>query len=470
MVDPWQVLGIAPTDELRRIKQAYTGRLKRTHPEDDPEGFRELRQAYEIACAFAQWRHAHREGREPPRANSLPPAASRPTASRRSTLLPPSPSSSGFTARPDAAMWEAQWVEEAADQLAQQVRQLHSDPGTWTSEDAWRVLLQNPSLWNVDTKDAFQRRLVEILALQGATLSAGVWGILEEEFRWGEQRWSLYRMHPPNVVDRVMDCVDYLATIEAAERRWNDGLYHQAIAQLEPVAGSLRRELGLRARLLLGRCYMRTRAWGNAEAALGEVIRLDPSCVPAFLLLATLYRAEGRPRPAKDMYARVLELVPGHQDAAAGLALAEAEMQAPTRIPQPREDHPRRELHQTGEQAPSPWHYPLLMLLVLSAAARTFSTEDPGLRLLVLAGCGVLLLGVPVAIWLNWQGRKRTLIGLGLQYGPRPEQASPPSVGDPNTVDPGRRFAEESPQEARRRRLVGILVALAALLAILLIW
>jgi hypothetical protein len=51
-MDIWGELGIEPTRESRRIRRAYAARLKHVHPEDDPEGFQALRQAYETALAL----------------------------------------------------------------------------------------------------------------------------------------------------------------------------------------------------------------------------------------------------------------------------------------------------------------------------------------------------------------------------------------------------------------------------------
>lgn len=48
-VDCWQVLGIAPTDNERAIKHAYAAQLKYNRPDKHPEGFRQLREAYEQA-------------------------------------------------------------------------------------------------------------------------------------------------------------------------------------------------------------------------------------------------------------------------------------------------------------------------------------------------------------------------------------------------------------------------------------
>ena len=50
----FQILGIEETKEERALKNAYRERLAVTNPEDDPEGFKRLRAAYEEACRLAR--------------------------------------------------------------------------------------------------------------------------------------------------------------------------------------------------------------------------------------------------------------------------------------------------------------------------------------------------------------------------------------------------------------------------------
>lgn len=50
----FQVLGVSETKDERAIKSAYREKLAATNPEDDPEGFKRLRTAYEEACRFAR--------------------------------------------------------------------------------------------------------------------------------------------------------------------------------------------------------------------------------------------------------------------------------------------------------------------------------------------------------------------------------------------------------------------------------
>ena len=50
----WEILGIPPTTDKSVIKKAYRSRLADTNPEDKPEEFMALREAYEQALDYAQ--------------------------------------------------------------------------------------------------------------------------------------------------------------------------------------------------------------------------------------------------------------------------------------------------------------------------------------------------------------------------------------------------------------------------------
>ena len=50
----WDILGIKPTDNLKDIKRAYAAKSREVHPEEHPEEFKALHEAYEMAMAFAK--------------------------------------------------------------------------------------------------------------------------------------------------------------------------------------------------------------------------------------------------------------------------------------------------------------------------------------------------------------------------------------------------------------------------------
>lgn len=50
----WIVLGLEPTQDVSAIKRAYAQKTRTCHPEEDPQGFLELRKAYQAALAYAE--------------------------------------------------------------------------------------------------------------------------------------------------------------------------------------------------------------------------------------------------------------------------------------------------------------------------------------------------------------------------------------------------------------------------------
>ena len=50
----WEILGIAPTTNIRQIKKAYAAKSREVHPEEKPEEFRMLHEAYQKALQYAK--------------------------------------------------------------------------------------------------------------------------------------------------------------------------------------------------------------------------------------------------------------------------------------------------------------------------------------------------------------------------------------------------------------------------------
>lgn len=58
----WKILGIDQTTDSKQIKQAYAARAKECHPEEHPEEYQILRQAYKDALQYAKWQKEQEAG------------------------------------------------------------------------------------------------------------------------------------------------------------------------------------------------------------------------------------------------------------------------------------------------------------------------------------------------------------------------------------------------------------------------
>ncbi len=140
MDDCWDILGLEPTDDRRAIKRAYAKELKKHSPEDDPQGFQRVREAYEDALASAD---------EP---------------GSRTSILPITPASFGESPRPrehanaDHPDAEFRHSRSLAGQMVAAI--LEDDNPVQT----FLRTLEDPRLADLSTSETFEVELASKLA------------------------------------------------------------------------------------------------------------------------------------------------------------------------------------------------------------------------------------------------------------------------------------------------------------------
>lgn len=162
----WETLEIEATDDLKVIKRAYAKSLKKHHPEEDPEGYQRLREAYDSAVKLAK------EG--------------------FSTETPVQDYEASLDLETDHAVAEGviPSIEHPVDQFIEKVQELYADFFARIEIENWESLLQEDIIWNVQYSELLQDRLIDFLE-EHPYLPVEIWQLLDQAFHWQENKEGL---------------------------------------------------------------------------------------------------------------------------------------------------------------------------------------------------------------------------------------------------------------------------------------
>ena len=156
----FSVLGISETGEERKIKAAYRERLAVTNPEDNPEGFKRLRQAYEEALALL---------RQPPEEEEQ-----------------------------EDTTETGQWVAQAAA--------LYGTSAGRQNLAAWRELFSQDIYQSLDGEAECQEKLLVFL-MRHFKLPTEIWNLLEEKLQISKNQTRLKEKFPADFIDYLISRV-----------------------------------------------------------------------------------------------------------------------------------------------------------------------------------------------------------------------------------------------------------------------
>lgn len=190
----FDILGMEATNDSRLIKMAYREKLVQVNPEDDPEGFKNLREAYEEALRLVKIQEE--EGVE------------------EEDDLPDTPVN--------------RWLKR--------VKSIYSSLSSRIDAQNWKNLFEDEICRDFDTfieaRDAFLGFLMD-----NFRLTEEVWQLIQDTFNIVEAKEELYEKFPMNFVDFI--------TKEAESKGWMDFKLFEGDDEAD-VDGYIRQFLALR--------------------------------------------------------------------------------------------------------------------------------------------------------------------------------------------------------------------------------
>lgn len=156
----FKILEIEETKDERAIKNAYRTKLARTNPEDDSEGFKQLREAYEAALIFMNTvEEEETEQNEPETPISL-------------------------------------WIKDAEN--------IYSKRSTRTELSCWKELFEREILSDFETADEAREAFLVFL-MSKFRFPIEIWELIDATFEFELSKQELYEKFPPNFIDFVTD-------------------------------------------------------------------------------------------------------------------------------------------------------------------------------------------------------------------------------------------------------------------------
>lgn len=161
----WSILGIEETKDKEKIKEAYMNKLTEVNPEDNPEGFKSLRRAYEEVLELAD---------------------------------------------------EIDEPEDDSSELGIWTKKVTNTYNTFSkriNEDSWKEILDDEICIGLDTRDEACNALLKFL-MDYYYLPHNIWNLLDSYLDLKERKEELYESFPYQFIDYVIYNIDYPSSLK----------------------------------------------------------------------------------------------------------------------------------------------------------------------------------------------------------------------------------------------------------------
>lgn len=191
----WDVLGIEPTMEMVDIKRAYARQLKLHHPEDDPQGFQMLREAYDSALKLAKFAKDN-----PSFTYNYDETDHVVTELIEETNRDPVVSSNNH--EDEAQKFLSDQVLKT--QFLREIEELYSDFFRRIVLENWQALFDNIDIWNINIRHQLSNSILFFIA-DHPYLPIYIWNYLDEYFCWNKQADNFDYQAPVEIIESITE-------------------------------------------------------------------------------------------------------------------------------------------------------------------------------------------------------------------------------------------------------------------------
>lgn len=191
----WNILEIDPTDNVSIVKKAYAKKLKLHHPEDDPEGYQKLREAYDSALKYLKNNK-----------NKLPINSIKKEKIEVPEIIFKEDNLGNTKEAPphmnilEEFTEKAQSFEEIVEKFISKAQILYDNFFSRINIENWITLLNSEAMWYMGDKKLLSNKMIEFL-IENHYLPRDIWKLLEDNFNWKEQKEYLYKKYPKEFID-----------------------------------------------------------------------------------------------------------------------------------------------------------------------------------------------------------------------------------------------------------------------------
>lgn len=197
----WEFLKINPTIDTKEIKHAYAKLLQQYHPEDDPQAFQKLREAFEEALKESKFLDSETLAQTSQLQTDRQDAVDKRDENDLEEKI----------AEDGAAMASDQHGSDPAtevtpetmvQQYMEDIAGLYADFSKRKDMNQWENALAHLLMWPIDAKLLLSFHLFGFLG-QNPWVPPLVWALANEHFSWHDRQAELYQHFPEEMVEGI---------------------------------------------------------------------------------------------------------------------------------------------------------------------------------------------------------------------------------------------------------------------------